>query len=176
MTPCALAWRRPRRQDRTMRLGRARHRRARDSVGLLVGTARDCFLPIDQRSARTPRRGFQNAPTWLGNHSFLTPLFTQATWTIFAQLGQLKHIQCCICEVSIHRRLQISNRAAQSVKTSRARASVRPETGVSDQSPAATPKRPRPGNLSAGRRRSKPRTAPKKLSSTPSTQPIVRPT
>src|ERR1700761_5030412 len=41
--------------------------------------------------------------------------------------------------------------------------------------PAATPKRPRPGSFSAGRRMSKPRTAPKKLSSKPSTQPTVRP-
>lgn len=41
--------------------------------------------------------------------------------------------------------------------------------------PAATPKRPSPGNFSAGRRMSTPRTAPKKLSSKPSTQPTVKP-
>jgi hypothetical protein len=42
--------------------------------------------------------------------------------------------------------------------------------------PAVRPKRPSPGSLSAGRRMSKPRTAPKKFSSKPSTQPTVIPT
>jgi glyoxylase-like metal-dependent hydrolase (beta-lactamase superfamily II) len=41
--------------------------------------------------------------------------------------------------------------------------------------PGRSPTRPRPGSLSAGRRMSKPSTAPKKLISRPSTQPIEKP-
>jgi len=37
------------------------------------------------------------------------------------------------------------------------------------------PRRPMPGNLSAGRRTSIPQTAPKKFNSTPSTHPTVKP-
>ena len=53
--------------------------------------------------------------------------------------------------------------------------SVRSIEGCRAQRPAAMPSRPIPGNFSAGRRISKPTTAPKMFISKPSTQPMVRP-